>query len=272
MQALLLGTQAAAVSAKSAKKGRAMLLNLVLLDGARAAAAAADAADADADAADADAATADADAATGASGFGGAREAVPPPPQQQRHSTAMCGAARAPVVDAAGAPVVATPLADPRRPRTLALDVLPGGAVRAQLLLSDGAQLARLRADAGALHGVRVSVRATVATLRRRSAGLAFADLTAGGERLQAAVEGEVLCPDSPAQLALRPGSGVRMTGTLGLSRQGLARLVEASPVEGRRSLHGGGSGPRVHPPSLTGGTGRGLLPRSAAQHPRGGP
>ena len=163
----------------------------------------------------------------------------------------------------------------PRRawPRvSLALPLLPGGAVRAQLLLSDGAQLARLRADAGALHGVRVSVRATVATLRRRSAGLAFADLTAGGERLQAAVEGEVLCPDSPAQLSLRPGSGVRMTGTLGLSRQGLARLVEASPVEGRRSLHGGGSGPRVHPPSLPGGTGRGLLPRSAAQHPRGGP
>ena len=184
----------------------------------------------------------------------------------------MSGGARAPAVDAAGAPVVATPLEDPRRPRTLALDVLPGGAVRAQLLLSDSAQLARLRADAGALHGVRVSVRATVATLRRRSAGLAFADLTAGGERLQAAVEGEVLCPDSPAQLALRPGSGVRMTGTLGLSRQGLARLVEASPVEGRRSLHGGGSGPRVHPPSLPGGPGRGLLPRSAAQHPQGGP
>ena len=56
MQALLLGTQAAAVSAKSAKKGRAMLLNLVLLDGARAAAAAAAAADAAADAAAAGAA------------------------------------------------------------------------------------------------------------------------------------------------------------------------------------------------------------------------
>ena len=232
MQALLLGTQAAAVSAKSAKKGRAMLLNLVLLDGARAAAAAADATDADADAA-ADAAdaaaAADADATTGASSYGGAAEAVPslsPPP-----GTAMAGTALAPVAEAAGAAVVATPLADPRRPRTLALDVLPGGAVRAQLLLSDGAQLARLRADAGALHGARVSVRARVATLRRRSAGLVFADLTAGGERLQTAVEGEVLCPDSPGQLALRPGSGVRVTGTLGVSRQGHLALF-ASRIE----------------------------------------
>ena len=230
MQALLLGTQAAAVSAKSAKKGRAMLLNLVLLDGARAAAAAADAADVDAAAAADAADAADADAGTGASGYGDdaeAAEAVPSPPQQ-RHGTAMAGAALAPPAEAAGAAVAATPLADPRRPRTLALDVLPGGAVRAQLLLSDGAQLARLRADAGALHGTRVSVRARVATLRRRSAGLAFADLTAGGERLQTAVEGEVLCPDSPGQLALRPGSGVRVTGTLGVSRQGLSRLVES--------------------------------------------
>jgi hypothetical protein len=243
MQALLLGTQAAAVSAKSAKKGRAMLLNLVLLDGARAAAAAADAADADAAAAadgadaDADAAAAaaadadadavtDANATTSASGYGGAAEAVPSPPPQQ-HGTAMAGAALAPAAEAAGAAVVATPLTDPRRPRTLALDVLPGGAVRAQLLLSDGAQLARLRVDAGALHGARVSVRARVATLRRRSAGLAFADLTAGGERLQTAVEGDVLCLDSPGQLALRPGSSVRVTGTLGVSRQGLSRLVE---------------------------------------------
>ncbi len=231
MQVLLLGAQAKALSKKAARavQGRAALLRLIEAERDRSAAASA---------------AAEAAAGEEATGAGGAALAAADDDDHYvaADAAAVPDAADVGAADAdstqggttAGRPSAAPRLegegatrAAPSPPRVSArahahahAAVLGGGEVRVWLLPSDGALLARIGADAGALAGAAVRVRATVAAVRehRRKA---FADVVADGEQLQVAVAGELMAPGSVGRLAMRPGTTVRFDGTVERSHHG---------------------------------------------------